>query len=767
MKPQRVSEHDLEAMLRSHEPAEPPPDLAARIKAEIPAGLSGVPPVAPGPQEIPQESAVLQGPWRRHAPKLALAASLAVAMLGGWLAYRLQLGVPPVAPVAQEPANNQARTGGAGKDEAARAASKVFPPPPPAAPPAPKAVPAPAESELRRLDDFGSSVDSTAAPVQPFSVPEGVIRQRLEAELDTSSSGNVAADASEGVVGASKASAPATAVTEAEPVGGVEEGVDSGIVGSVEGGVVGGVPGGTPGGVSGGTPGGVVGGTLGTAPVAPGRQQGVAASAPQPLRVGGSPEKRVLDAKAEDRLDGDLFLYDHGANRFVETERDRLSTFALDVDTGSYTVVRKLLDGGALPPREAVRVEEMVNFFDYGDLPPRDADFAVYAEAAPAPFLTAPGVAGARAVLVRFAVKARVIPEADRKPALLVFVIDVSGSMDQGNRLGLVKQALSLLLDQLTPEDRIGIVTYSDTAEVLLEPTADHEAARAAIDRLATRASTNVEAGLTLAYDLVDRSFRPGASHRLILCSDGVANVGVTGPEGILGRIERESRRGIELTTVGFGMGNYNDALMEQLADQGDGRYAYVDRLEEARRIFVEELGGTLETVAGDAKAQVEWNPAVVSRYRLLGYENRAVADERFRDDSVDAGEIGSGHAVTALYEVRLTDGAARGARLARLTLRFHSKAERTVLEQYRDLEVGAVGASWESASKAFRLSSLVAAFAEALREGPAAGRIDLAEIFRRTQRVALDYEGRTDIAELASLVGRAARLRAVGRDER
>ncbi|HEV2845003.1 MAG TPA: von Willebrand factor type A domain-containing protein, partial [Thermoanaerobaculia bacterium] len=336
-----------------------------------------------------------------------------------------------------------------------------------------------------------------------------------------------------------------------------------------------------------------------------------------------------------------------GTNPFTETAQDRLSTFGLDVDTGSYTVARRYIADGNLPDPRSVRLEEYVNYFNYGDPAPTRGDFAIRAEGAPSPF--APG---ANHRLLRFNIRGREIKAEHRRPVVMTFVVDVSGSMAEQNRLELVKQSLSLLLDQLTPRDRIGLVVYGDVARLVLEPTNNREAARSAIQSLHPEGATNAEAGLQLAYDVAGRNFRMDSSNRILLCSDGVANVGHTGPQAILGRIGREARRGIELSTLGFGMGNYNDHLMEQLADKGDGRYAYIDTLDEAKRVLVEEVTGALQTIAKNAKVQVDFNPAAVTRYRLLGYENRAIADERFRDNSVDAGEVGAGHSVTALYEV-------------------------------------------------------------------------------------------------------------------
>jgi Ca-activated chloride channel family protein len=335
--------------------------------------------------------------------------------------------------------------------------------------------------------------------------------------------------------------------------------------------------------------------------------------------------------------------------------------------------------------------------------------------------------------------------------------------MDQGNRLGLVKQSLGLLLDQLRKDDKVGLVVYGSDARVILEPTSDRELIRAAVNRLVTEGSTNVEAGITLGYDVASRSFRPGAINRILLCSDGVANQGATGPEEILARVQREAKRGIELTTLGFGMGNYNDVLMEQLANKGNGRYAYLDDLDEARRVLVEELTGTLQTIAEDAKVQVEFFPAAVARWRLIGYENRDIADEKFRDNTVDAGEIGAGHSVTALYEVQLAPEAAGKStgKIASLHLRYRVPVSGEVRETIRDLTASQLVADWKDASPGFRLASLVVEFAETLRGSSHAG--DLQKILRRAQRVVGEMADRpraADVADFARLVAEAARIK-------
>ena len=458
-----------------------------------------------------------------------------------------------------------------------------------------------------------------------------------------------------------------------------------------------------------------------------------------------------------------MIFRDAGVNRFVITADDRLSTFALDVDTGSYTLARSYLERGLMPPPEAIRLEEFVNAMKYSDPAPSPrggGDFALFAEGSESPYPDAAGLS-----LLRFAVKAREVDASDRKPANLTFVVDVSGSMDRENRLGLVKRALGLLLDELTPEDRVGLVVYGTEGRILLHPTYDHGAIREAIGRLVPEGSTNAEAGLRLGYDLADEAWTKGEINRIVLCSDGVANVGATGPESILARIGEQARRGIQLTTVGFGMGNYNDALMERLANQGDGSYHYVDELDEARKVFVENLTGTLQHVAKDAKIQVEFDPRTVERWRLLGYENRDVADRDFRNDAVDAGEVGAGQAATALYEVRLRSGARPGDRIARLKVRWKSvdgtsEGRSGEFEELsRELRVADVGYRLDRASRDLRLAATAAAFAEKLKSTRAGEEMSWPELQRMSAALAGERFRDTDVQSLADLVDRAARL--------
>ncbi|MET3292767.1 UNVERIFIED_CONTAM: Ca-activated chloride channel family protein [Brevibacillus sp. OAP136] len=347
-------------------------------------------------------------------------------------------------------------------------------------------------------------------------------------------------------------------------------------------------------------------------------------------------------------LGNGMYFESYGTNSFVSTTEDLLSTFAVDVDTGAYSVMRNYISRGSLPPESAVRLEEFINYFPLAYEPPKTGSFAIYTDAAPSPF--SPGNE-----VVRIGIKGKEIAAHERKPANLVFVIDISGSMNQENRLGLVKQSLSVLVNQLTEGDRVGIVVYGSNGRRLLEPTSVQDKGKilASLDYLIPEGSTNAEEGLQLGYAMAAESFLNGGINRVILCSDGVANVGETRASALLERIDKYASDGILLSTFGFGMGNYNDTLMEQLADKGDGVYAYIDSFSEARRVFTEALTGTLQTIAKDAKIQVEFDPKQVAEYRLLGYENRDVADQDFRNDRVDGGEIGGGHSVTALYEVK------------------------------------------------------------------------------------------------------------------
>lgn len=460
----------------------------------------------------------------------------------------------------------------------------------------------------------------------------------------------------------------------------------------------------------------------------------------------------------------DLVYHQHyGVNPFVDTEDDRLSTFAIEVDDASWTVARRYLSDGHLPPPEAIRLEEMVNYLDAGLDHRQSEDFALHVDGLPSEF-------GEGLHLVRVGVTARSIADLERRPAHLVFVVDVSGSMARENRLGLVKRSLRVLTEQLQEGDRVGIVVYGSQASVLIEPTGaeDRERILSAIDGLHTNGSTNAEAGLRLAYEMARREQRPGTISRLILCSDGVANVGRTGADSILDAVRRQADEGITLTTVGFGMGNYNDVAMEQLANQGDGTYHYVHLFEDAQRVFRENLTGTLEAMGREVKTQVEFDPAFVERWRLLGYENRDVADEDFRNDSVDAGDIGAGHTAVALYEIKLTDKARRDteagwslplgtARLRWARPAHHSEAGQ-VTEIQRGIMTGDLSPSYQRAPAPLRLAVVAAEFAEILRHSYWARGSEVADLIPLAQALVHDLET-DDADELLQMLLRTSSL--------
>jgi Ca-activated chloride channel family protein len=482
----------------------------------------------------------------------------------------------------------------------------------------------------------------------------------------------------------------------------------------------------------------------------------------QGMREMGSPVAAVPKAhggtdNVNDAAFDAMFFRHYGVNPFIDTDDEPLSTFAVDVDTGSYTLCRSYMERGYVPPKDAVRVEEFVNYFDYGYSPPEAGSpdaFAVHLEAAPSRF--SPG-----RLLLRVGLKAREVAAAARKPAILTFIIDVSGSMQREDRLELVKKSLGLLVDQLREGDRVGIAVYGSTGHRLL----DHRGIErkkeilAAVKRLSPEGSTNAEEGLAIGYGMAAEAFVKGAINRVILCSDGVANVGRTGPESILREIDEHARSGITLTAVGFGMGNYNDVLMEQLADKGHGHYAYVDTLAEARRVFVANLTGTLQVVARDAKVQVALNPQTVRSYRLLGYENRALQNKDFRNDKVDGGQVGAGHSVTALYELKLWPD--KAGPLATVRVRYKEAEGVEVHEQEKSVARGDGRADFDAASGSFRLTATVAEFAEVLRKSYWARGHGLDAVLEAARKCPADGRNGEAVAELVRLIEKAAVLKA------
>ncbi|PKK84278.1 MAG: hypothetical protein CVT49_03880 [candidate division Zixibacteria bacterium HGW-Zixibacteria-1] len=444
-----------------------------------------------------------------------------------------------------------------------------------------------------------------------------------------------------------------------------------------------------------------------------------------------------------------MFFKNYGVNPFVDTEDDHLSTFAVDVDDASFIMARSYLERGELPPNEAIRTEEFVNHFKYNYASPENGPFAVHIEGAPSIF-------GQNCQLLRIGIKGFDIRPENRKPANLVFVIDVSGSMGREDRLGLVRKSLRMLVDNLNSKDQVGIVVYGSSGRVILEPTSINEKEKilTAIEWLVPDGATNAEEGIRLGYQMADKMFEKGKINRIILCSDGVANVGVTGPDQILKQIKSYADKGITLTTVGFGMGNFNDILMEKLGNKGNGFYAYVDDFEEAKKIFLDNLTGTLQVIARDVKIQVDFDSNTVSSYRLLGYENRDLDDDKFRDDKEDGGEIGSGHQVTALYEIKFHKFA-RSSHIGTIFIRYKDPDDNNVTEINRQIMRNDFGERFENASVDFRLAATAAEFAEILRKSYWAKGSKLSAVFDLAKQVFVEHDSE-DIVQLMDLISKA-----------
>jgi len=416
-----------------------------------------------------------------------------------------------------------------------------------------------------------------------------------------------------------------------------------------------------------------------------------------------------------------------------------VSTFSIDVDTASYANIRRILNQGNLPQYDAVRVEELINYFsyDYRRVSTHaEQPFTVYTEVAPSPF-------NADKHIIHIGIQGKTIDKTQRPAANLVFLIDVSGSMNNPNKLGLLKNSLKMLVKQLGERDRVAIVVYAGAAGTVLEPTAgdNRHAITNALVSLSAGGSTNGGAGIQAAYSLAEQSFVKGGINRVILATDGDFNVGTVNQQALKNLIEQKRKSGIALSVLGFGMGNYNDALMQQLAQNGNGNAYYIDTLNEARKVLVEELSATLMTIAKDVKIQLEFNPKVISEYRLIGYETRALNREDFNNDKVDAGEIGAGHTVTALYEVSFVNAKNKliddlryqdakreptkqhinkdkGGELAYLRLRYKLPGQENSQLIETPILLDSVKASLSVSSNNFRFSAAVAGFGQILRGG-------------------------------------------------
>lgn len=428
------------------------------------------------------------------------------------------------------------------------------------------------------------------------------------------------------------------------------------------------------------------------------------------------PGSPVLPPGSESGNDGYdmIFFEDYGVNPFILTEDEDTSTFGMDVDTASYTIARYYLQNGRLPDKDSVRTEEYVNYFEQ-DYPEPDAGgvFSVTLEGAKSQF------GQPHYHLLKAGIKARDVSPDERPAANMVFVVDVSGSMNRQDRLEQVKKSLHMLADDLKAGDKVGLVIYSTQGEVISGLTSDHAAIMAAIDELKPGGSTNAGEGLKLAYAMAGEGYEEGKINRIILCSDGVANFGVTDPDAILAQVKSDAEKGITLTTLGFGMGNYNDVLMEKLANHGDGCYYYIDSEEEAARVFDNGAVQMLMVLASDAKIQVVFNKEIVDRYRLIGYENRLLDEEDFEDDSVDAGEVGAGQTVTALYEIRLKDEALGfpSSQVADVKIRYMNYQTGIIGTAEKPIIVRDVNREFGVASRLFRFTAGVVEFAEILKE--------------------------------------------------
>ena len=482
----------------------------------------------------------------------------------------------------------------------------------------------------------------------------------------------------------------------------------------------------------------------------------------------------MMEAK---RMNGDFDAQTKGEryarideNPFLETSRAPLSTFSIDVDTASYANVRRYLNDGQLPPKDAVRIEELVNYFEYDyPQPIGDAPFSVNTEVATAPW-------NQKHKIVSIGLQGKKVSMEDAPPSNLVFLVDVSGSMNTPDRLPLVKQGLKFLANQLSAKDRVAIVVYAGTSGLVLNSTNNRGEILNAIERLEAGGSTNGGQGIQLAYKVALDNFIQGGNNRVVLATDGDFNVGVTSDNELVSLIEAKRRTGIFLSVLGFGTGNTNDSMMEKLADKGNGNYAYIDSQTEARKALGEQVAGTLYTIAKDVKIQVEFNSAKIAGYRLIGYENRMLANRDFNDDKKDAGEIGAGHSVTALYEIVPAGQAIendgvdelRYSKVEPSDTRFNDELL-TVKLRYKEpndsnsklLTQGLLdrGNSIENATDNLRFAAAVAQFGLILRDSRYKGNANFGNVSSLAQN-ALGSDLKNYRYDFLNLVGKAQRLR-------
>ena len=446
--------------------------------------------------------------------------------------------------------------------------------------------------------------------------------------------------------------------------------------------------------------------------------------------------------------------------------KDPLSTFSIDVDTGAYSNMRRMLNQGMVPLHDAIRVEEMINYFSYNYPNPDDSKqpFSISTELAPSPWNT-------EAKLLHIGIQGYTIENDQRPASNLTFLIDVSGSMSSANKLGLLKSSFKLMTKNLRKQDKVAIVVYAGAAGTVLDSTSGDQKSKIlqALDKLSSGGSTNGEAGIQLAYQITQENFIKGGINRVIIATDGDFNVGTSNFEQLTELVERKRENGISLTTLGFGSGNYNDHLMEQLADSGNGNYAYIDTLKEANKVLVNEMSSTLMTIAKDVKIQIEFNPNIVSQYRLIGYENRVLNNEDFNNDKIDAGEIGAGHSVTALYEIILNGSQGwleplkyqnnkkslpYSNELATLKVRYkqpNANISKLIVQTIRTEQLQD---SLTSASNNFKLSAAVAGFGQLLRGGKMTKGFGYQDVQNLTRQTMVDdnHGYRGEFLQLVSL---------------
>ncbi len=473
-------------------------------------------------------------------------------------------------------------------------------------------------------------------------------------------------------------------------------------------------------------------------------------------REANAPGKSKLDEQKQNEERSGTESYDQYAdNPFIRAALDPRSTFSIDVDTASYSMVRRFLfQDGALPPKSAVRIEELLNYFSY-DYPAAEPGevFTVSTEVNQAPWAK-------EHRLVRIGIKAKEVPVANRPASNLVFLIDTSGSMNDENKLPLLKRAFKLLTQQLDRRDHVSIVTYAGSSGLVLPPTSADRKGEilSALDRLDAGGSTNGGEGIELAYAIAAEHLVRGGTNRVILATDGDFNVGVTNPSALVELVENKAKSGVFLSVLGFGMGNYKDSTLEKLADKGNGNYAYIDDFVEAKKVFGEQLSGTLVTVAKDVKIQIELNPRQVESFRLIGYENRVLSHRDFDNDRKDAGDIGAGHTVTALYElIPSRKAGADGSNLMTVKLRYKMPNGQT--SRLLELPVRDEHEQLGSASPDFRFAAAVASFGMLLRDSPFKGDASYRQTIELAESGVGEARDSAARRELISLVKKAESL--------